>query len=72
MSTFLLFNCKQTAYIRFQEHFEKIYSSKEEITDVVRAFFRKFKAKYYFDSVEQCDELYFEYFFYHFEARANP
>ena len=58
--------------IRFQEHFEKIYSSKEEITDFIRAFVHKFKAKYYLDSVEQSDELYFEYFFYHFEARTNP
>ena len=55
--------------IRFQEIFEQVYSSKEEIKDVVC---RKFKAKYYHELVEQTDELYFEHFFTVLKFQLTP
>ena len=52
--------------------FEKIYSSQEEIKYVIKAFVRKFKAKYYHEFIEQADELYFEHFFTILKLELSP
>ena len=46
----------------FNEQFKKFFVSQEQIKDVIKEFITKFKAKY-FESIEQTDKLYLEYFF---------
>ena len=58
------FNLIETKQINkpFNGQFKKIFGSQEQISDVIKYFIRKFKAKY-FESIEQTDKLYLEYFF---------
>ena len=58
------FNLIETKQINkhFNGQLKKFFSSQEQIKDVIRDFIRKFQAKY-FESIEQTDKIYLEYFF---------
>ena len=58
------FNLIETKQINkhFNGQFKKFFVSQEQIKDVIKEFIRKFKTKY-FESIEQTDKLYLEYYF---------